>query len=563
MNVQSRPLSSPSRERFPGGRLELTAASRGVLELGGLLVVLLGVAVLVYGPHIESGGFIGDAWTTRAWYQLYPHGDFFATVNHFLQLSTMSTRPLNAVYRVLLNDAFGGDMGAWFAWQAISCAAMSALLYLLLRRLRFPLLDSAVIAILVFLFPAATSLRFWTPVIHASLAISLAILGFLLAFSAFGSPGRRRAAALQACSLLLFAASLLLYEVALPIMLASVLLYRMEVPWRRAVRRWLLDLAVLLPIALLVTRSSSSAAQQQSVSGALSHTWRMLGDCPKLLAHTLLPFGGWYAVGAFALLLACSPALLRLLPAGDRRRQPLRRFLGVFAAGALVVLLGYSIYVPGIDYYEPTAPGIADRVNAVAGIGWVLILYAGVGLLAVLLAGRRRRARLLVPAVILAGAIVFLAAWLPIVATDSRDYVAAYSEGQRTLAVVHSALPDPAPGTTIWTFGQPVQIAQGVPVFGNTWDMTDSVALMYRDPTIRSYVGFPGTILECRAHWLVPSGNGSYPSAIPPESSEFASRYGSVYFVNTVTGQFESIDSRGACLRALRVFHLSPELPLG
>lgn len=561
MNVQSRRLPAPGRAGSLRRRPELTAAARSGLELGGLLLVLLGLAVFVYGPHAENGGFIGDAWTTRAWYQLYPHGDFLATVNHFLQLSTMSTRPLNAVYRVLLNEVFGGDMGAWFAWQAISCATMSALLYLLLRRLRFPLLDSAVIAILVFLFPAATSLRLWTPVIHASLAISLAILGFLVAFSAFGSRGRR-AIALHAGSLLLFAASLLLYEVALPIMLASALLYRMRVPWQQAARRWLLDLAVLFPIALTVTRSSGSAAQQQSGSGALSHAWTILADCPKLLAHTLLPFGGWYAVAAFALLLACSLALLRLLPADDLRRPPLRRLLGVFAAGVLVVLLAYSIYVPGIDYYEPTAVGIADRVNAVAGIGWVLILYAGLGLLAVPLAGRRRT-RLLAPAVIAIGAIVFLAAWLPIVARDSRNYVAAYREGQRTLAVVHSVLPDPAPGTTIWTFGQPVQIAQGVPVFGNTWDMTGSVDLMYRDPSIRSYVGFPGTILECRAHWLAPFGNVNYPTTSPPEASEFASRYGTIYFVDTVTGRSEPIESRGECLRALRVFHPSPEFPSG
>jgi hypothetical protein len=561
VNVQSPRLARGARGRALR-RWELRAPARGRLELAGLLAVLLVIAVLVYGPHAQSGGFIGDAWTTRAWYQLYPHGDFLDTVNRFLQLSSMSTRPLNAFYRVLLNDAFGGEMGAWFAWQAISCAAMSGLLFLLLRRLRFPSLDSAAIAVLVFLFPAATALRFWTPVIHASLAISLAILGFLLAFWAFDRGTGRAAAAGHAGSLLLFAASLLLYEVALPIMLASALLYRLRVPWRRAARRWLLDVAVLIPIALTVTRSSSAAAQQQSGSGSLSHAWTILADCPRLLAHTLLPLGGWYGVAAFALLLVGSVVLLRLLPAADRRRPAVRRFLGVFCAGILVVLLSYSIYAPGIDYYRPTAPGIADRVNAVAGIGWVLVLYAGLGLLGVLLAGRRYNRRI-AAAVTAAGAAVLLAAWVPIVATDSRHYDAAYREGQRTLAVVRSALPDPPPGTTIWTFGQPVEIAPGVPVFGNTWDMTDSVALMYRDPTVRGYVGFPGTILECRDRWLAPFGNASYPTASPPESSEFASRYGSLYFVDTVTGQFAAIDSRAACLRALRTFHPSPALPGG
>lgn len=563
MNVQSRPLPAPGRVLPLRRRPELTAARRSALEVGGLLVVLSLFAVFVYGSHVANGGFIGDAWTTRAWYQLYPHGDFFATVGHFFSLSAMSTRPLNAVYRVLLNEVFGGDMGAWFTWQAISCVVMSALLYLLLRRLGFAPLDGAVIAILVFLFPADTSLRLWTPVIHASLAISLAILGFLLAFAGFDSPRKRRGLLLHAGSALLFVAGLLLYEVALPIMLASVLLYRLRVPWREAAKRWLLDLAVLLPIALVVTRSPGSAAQEQSGSGALAHAVRILEGCPRLLADTLLPFGGWYALAALGLLLLGSLVMLRRLPASDRRRAPLRRFLGVFGAGLLVVLLGYSIYAPGIDYYEPTATGIADRVNAVPSIGWVLVLYAALGLLATLLFARRRRGRALVPAAIATGAIVLLAAWLPRIATGSSNYVAAYREGQQTLAVVRAALPQPPRGATIWTFGQPVQIAEGIPVFGNTWDMTNSVDLMYRDPTIRGYVGFPGTILECRERWLVPFGNVAYPLTSPPESSEFASRYGAIYFVDTVTGRSEPIESRGQCLQALRSFRLSPEFPGG
>jgi hypothetical protein len=561
VNVQPRLLSRRSELLSMRSLRELTVR-RTTLEVGVLLLVLSLLAIVVNGPHIQEGGFIGDAWTTRAWYQLYPHGDFLGTVGHFLDLSTMSTRPLNAVYRVLLNESLGGDMGAWFVWQTVSCVVMSILLYLLLRRVGLPYFDGAVIAVLVFLFPAATSLHLWTPVIHASLAISLAILGFILAFSGFDSAARTRGRVLHGCSALLFAASLLLYEVALPLMLASILLYRLRVPWRRAVRRWLLDLAVLLPLALVVTRSAASAAQKQSSSGALSHAWSILSECPRLLTEKLLPFSALNgpALVAAALLLIGSLVLLRRRP-GDRRNAPLRRYLALFAAGAVVVLLGYAIYVPGIDYYEPTAPGIADRVNAVPEIGWVLILYALLGLVAHLAFAGRSRARVLIPSTIAAGAILLAAHWLPSIARDSRHYVDAYREGQRTLGVVRAAVPDPAPGSTIWTFGQPVEVAPGIPVFGNTWDMTGSVALMYRDASIRAYVGFPGTIIECRQRWLVPSGNASYPPAISPEANEFASRYGSLYFVDTVSGQFEPIDSRGGCLHALRSFHLSPELP--
>jgi hypothetical protein len=540
----------------------LAERQKELIRVGALVLALAVIGVLVYGNQAIDGGFVGDAWTIRAWFQLYPHGDFFGTVGHFLELHTMQTRPLNGVYRTVLNYAFGGEMGAWFVWQIASNVLMSMLLYLLLRRLAFPALDAVLIAVLVFLFPAALSLRFWTPVLHAPLAISFAILGFLAAFSAFDSGSKRGSWLLHGISVLLFLASLLLYEVALPIMLLSVLLYRMRVPWRTAVRRWLVDLAVLLSVALTVTRSSNSHAQ--AGSGTLSHLWRILQDCPRLLADRLLPLPGpgWAMLLAIALLAVAAFWIQRSPSRSELERTAVRRYLAVMAAGAGIVLLGYSLYVPGLDYYEPTAPGIADRINAVPAIGWVLLLYASLGLLALAVLGRSRRRDRLIPLILTAGSALLVAAWLPLIATESRHYVDGFGEGQRTLALVRAAIPDPPPGSTIWTFGQPVEISPGVPVFGNTWDMTYSVQLMYGDRSIRSYVGFPGTYLECRQTAVVPGGNASYPPADPPESSSFASQYGTVYFVDTVTGQFERIDSRGGCLQALRTIHISPPFPV-
>jgi hypothetical protein len=533
-------------------------------RLGGLIVLLTVVGALVYGSHILQGGFIGDSWTLRAWFQLYPHGDFFGTVGHFLDLHTMQTRPLNAVYRVVLNDAFGGEMGSWFAWQLASSVAMSALLYLLLRRLSLSPLDSALLALLVFLFPAASSLRFWMAVMHAPVAISLALAGFLAAFAGFDAESTRRTRVWHGISLVLFLTSLLLYEVALPIMLASILLYRFRVPWRIAAKRWGVDLLVLVPVALAVTRSSSSHAQAQSGPGAIDHLWKILEGSPRLLGDRLLslPGAGWVAIAAIAAIAGAGAWALRRGSLPEAQRTTVRRYLTLVGAGAVVIALGYSIYVPGINYYEPTSPGIADRVNAVPGIGWVLLLYGAIGLLGALALGRARRERLL-PPVLTAASALLVALWLPLIATDSRHYVQAFDEGQRVLGLVRTAVPDPAPHSTIWTFGQPVEQAAGIPIFGNTWDMTYSVQLMYQDRTLRSYVGFPGTYIECLSEKLVPGGNASYPPASPPESSSDASRYGTVYFVDTVNGQFERIDSRGQCLRALRTFHNSQPYPSG
>ena len=136
----------------------------GALALAGLLIL---VAALVYGEHAREGGWVGDAWATRAWYSLYPHTDFFATVGHFLDLNSMNARPANAVYRVALNGWFGADTQAWYTWQIASCVGMSLAIYALLREIGLSYLDAAAVALLLALFrrrhPSGSGRRSSTP----------------------------------------------------------------------------------------------------------------------------------------------------------------------------------------------------------------------------------------------------------------------------------------------------------------------------------------------------------------------------------------------------------------
>jgi hypothetical protein len=536
--------------------------ARGPLrEATAVALLLAALAAALYGPHAIDGGFIGDAWATRAAYVFSPHPGFFGTVGYFLEASNIATRPLYAVYRVALNETLGPHAGFWLAWQGATCVLMSLSIYLLLRRLSFSFLDAGVVAVLLLLFPAASALRLWTPVIHAPLAIAMAAFGFILALSAFDAHGPRRLL-LHGASLILFAASVLLYEVALPVLLASVLLYRLKTRWRTAATRWAVDCAVLVPIALTVTRSSESAAQDQSNSGLLPHAARILDQSLTLLTTVILPFGGaqWYVLGLIVLLPGVAALVARRLPASDPARIQLRRWLAVLAAGLLVVALGYAIYVPGIDYYEPLAPGIANRVNAVPGIGWVLALYALIMLAATLALRGLRDARILAPGLAALACALIAVGWVRSDLRDADAFTNSYQEGQRVLASIGAALPKAPPKSTIWTFGQPTEIAPGIPVFGNTWDMTASVQLLYEDPTLRSYVGFTDTSFECRPDGVVAAGNPSYPRP-PLGLGAFGSPYGNTYFVETTTGRIESIRNPSQCVRAAHSFHRSPAYP--
>ncbi|MBA3866897.1 MAG: hypothetical protein H0X42_11235 [Solirubrobacterales bacterium] len=526
--------------------------------MAGAAVVL---AVLVYGDHVRHGGWVGDAWLTRAWYVLYPHDSFTGTVGHFLDLKSMSPRPANAVYRVLLNEWLSGDMGAWYAWQLITGVGMCVALYVLLRELGVRFWDAAAVSVLLVVFPASASLWLWSPVAHASLAITLGLVGFLLAMRGFRANGRR-ARALHAASLLAFLLSVLLYEICLPLFLASFLLYALRVPRRRALARWAADCAVLLPVAILVTRSTE--ARDQGLGGSISHAGEIVGDLPRLALQNLLPFGSFIILAA-ALLAAfylAAAAVARRCPPGDPLGQRLRFFFALTSAGLLVVALGYLIYVPGLLYYHPLSPGIGDRVNAVAGIGWVFILYALLAMLATLIARAVRRPPLFAGLATAALAATLGVSWLAPIAEESRGYVSAYLQGERVRSVVTRAIPDPTDHPAIWTFGQPVEASPGIPIFANYWNMTAAMALAYHDHGVRSFVALPGTSFDCRSDGMVPGGSPEYPEPGPGRLGRFGSRYGHTYFVDTVHGQFATVANRKQCLSLRDAFQRAPRLSL-
>jgi hypothetical protein len=529
---------------------------RAGLELGAVAALLGILGAAVYGSQALHGGFISDAWSNRALYVFADGSGFSDTVSYLLSKPNIAVRPLQAVYLAVLNGAFGSHTPLWFSWDVITNVLMSLALFALLRKLSLAVFDAAVIAALVLIFPATSSLRFWLATIWGPLSLTLVCLGFLIAFSAFEAKGKPRALTLHAISLTMFVASILLYEVALLIMLSSVLVYRLRVPWRAAASRWIVDCGVLLAVTLTVTLSSSSGHEGTS-AGVWQHATTILSQTRLLLATVILPFdsAGWGVLLLLALVPAVSLLAYLWLPDAHPVRPELRRWLLTMAAGVVVVALGYAIYVPGTDYYIPMGPGIADRVNAVPSIGWVLMLYAGIMLFSTLALRDLPRARILSSGLAAVVCALIAVAWLKSIGDYSGHYIRAHDEDERVLSTVRSALPAPPSHSTIWTFGQPVEIVPGVPVFGNTWDMTSSVQLTLDDPTLSSYVAVPGIAFFCRQNMVLPGG--AYAIEGKP-NREFASPYGRTFFLDTNTGRVAPIRSRAQCHHGARTFAPSP-----
>jgi hypothetical protein len=532
--------------------------SRSGQQFAAVLLVLTLVGAAVYGSNAIHGGFLSDAWATHATYVFAPNSGFFGGVSRYLEEPNISVRPLLAVLLSAYNFVLGGHMGWWLAWLVGTNVAMCGLLYLLLRRLSLELIDAAAVAVLVLIFPAAGALRLWAAMVASPVTISLALIGFLVALKAFECKSRRTSLLLHGVSLLFFVASLLLYELALPVMLLSVLIYRMKVPWRPAIYRWIVDGVVLGTIALTVTHSSESGFQETS-GGMLDHAGEIYGQLHTLFATVVLPFNSsqWYLVLLTLLVPAIGAVVWWLLPSGSELRSELRRWLTVILAGAVVVVVSYTIFIPALPYYVPLRVGIADRINAVPSIGWVLMFYGGARILASLVFQGVPSGRRIAQVAAVLGCALVAIGWIRTVTAESDSYTGAFREDLRVLDTVQTAIPHPAPESTIWTFGQPVLYAPEIPVFGNTWDMTGSIQLQYHDPTLASYVALPETVFNCGANGVEPGG-----AYQPEEASELASPYGHTYFVNTSNGKAEQIASQAECLRAASSFEPSPLLPL-
>lgn len=531
--------------------------SRSGQQFAAVLLVLTVVGAAVYGPNAVHGGFLSDAWANRATYVFAPHSGFFGGISRYMEEPNISVRPLLAVLLAAYNFILGGHMGYWLAWLVATNVAMCGLLYLLLRRLSMGAIDAAAVAVLVLIFPAAGALRLWAAMVASPVTVSLALIGFLLALKAFECESRRTGLVLHVVSLLFFVASLLLYELALPVILLSVLIYRFKVPWRSAIYRWLVDCVVLGTIALTVTHSSESGFQQSS-GGMLGHAGEIYGQLHTLLTTVVLPFGSsrWYIVLIVALIPVTGAVVYKLLPATAELRSDLRRWGIVMAAGAIVVVAGYAIFIPALSYYVPMRVGIADRINSVPSIGWVLLFFAAARMIGAMVFQGVPNGRRLAQGVAVIGCALIALGWIRVVTAESDSYTAAFREDLRVLHAVQTAIPTPAPESTIWTFGQPVLYAPEIPIFGNTWDMTSSVRLQYDDPTLASYVAYPETVFNCLADSVEPGG--AYQEE---EAKVLTSPYGKTYFVDTNTGKAVRIESQSQCRQAAETFEPSPLLP--
>ncbi len=516
-------------------------AAREVIPVGLLLLTL---GALVYVHHITHGSFYYDDWATAAFVKLPPHPGYLGALQYYFSL--FGFRPLVALYIPTLHEVLGLHQHWQIAWGVFLAVVASVTLYATLRTLRLERLHAFLISALVLVFPFADSAVMWPTEATAHLVLAIYLAGLMLAVRGLRTPDMKRARLYHLGSLVLYLAAITTYEIVATVALASVLVYVWQSDWRRAARRFAVDV-VVIAAALIWTGSHTSIDQVTSTGGGVHHAVQILGQGLYIVAQTIVPFGAPNHVLvvclASAVFVACWLLWFRFLR-GTSAGADVRRWLMIAAGGVVWAFVAWAIFVPADPYYEPTTLGVGNRTNIVAAIGLVAAVYGLAMAVGTLLFSRWRWRMPAVAAVALAAAVVLGTGYIHRVAGDDTQWDRASRYQQQVLSTVKRDIPRPVKGAIIYAYGFPLFTAPGVPTFAATWDLNGAVQVTYDDASIRAYPAAAPAYMLCAPHSVYPTAAGYGP--------QYGALYGQAYVVDVSTGRASRPLNLAECSAALR-----------
>jgi hypothetical protein len=508
--------------------------------------LLLG-AGLAYGPHVVNGGFAVDDWIHAA---AAHHASSIGELLTFYWGET-AYRPLLVVYVPLSHSILGTEPWGHHALSLVLATWVSTALYAVLRRLSIPRPHALTIALLVLLFPWSDSIRLWATAGHISLGIALMLTGVALALrglDALAAGATARGRRFHVAAIALYAASVLTYEVAGTLLLLVGVLYLGRAPWPVVWRRWLVDAAAVVA-CLLWNYLSGDRFDRLTGGEMVDHAQAIVEGGATVLALAAVPAADATALvlSGIAAVLVAAAAWARRARDGDLRAQ-LRRWLLVAGSGLTAMAASWLLYVPAPPYYQPLQPGIGNRVNALAAIGIVLVAYAAIVLAATMAARLLPRWRHAATVLSLSLAALVAVGYVDRVRVDLGAWARAAAVSDQALAAIETAVPSPAPGTTIYNFGQPGNELPGVPILGA--NLQPALQVLYDDASVTGYPVLEGAAIGCRRTRMTLVGPGL--------RGQKGARYGQAYFVDTPSASARPIDSRAACVAASRQFRPGP-----
>jgi hypothetical protein len=504
------------------------------------LSVIVVIGLVVYVPHVVHGGLAADDWVDASRFYFHHGSGFGAAV-------AAHADPSRTVWSVI-NTLDWWLMGIHPVPQLMQTLVASlveaGLILAVARRLGMPLLAGATLALLVLLWPAADSSRLWATGAQQTIAVVLLLAGFLVALIGLDRHGPW-SVVLHCLAVVLYVASMLDYELTAPVILLAGFVYVHQVGWRRGGWRWALD--AIAVVTTLLHRDLTTHKHSFGVSADLDHA-RAVGDqALTLAAHSVLPVGG---VPRAAVLIGIGGVvgvgLVLAVSGPPSQRQRARRNVGYLAAGAAVVVAGYLMIVPADPGYQPDSAGVGNRINAVAALGFALIVVAlcrMVGQVAARVTGGSGRR---VAGVSTALALLIIAMSASVVVTDASHWDRASVEQQETLAVIRHLVPSPSATTTVFTFGRSGYTAPSVPIFGGggNGDLVGAVRVMWKNGSVRGFPVLDQMHFVCSPHSVRLLDTGSSSTTL----------YGRADFINILTSNVVVPRDRHECLAVTAAF---------
>ena len=499
------------------------------------LVGLLLVALWAYGWFVTRGGLASDDWALMSEISLPVEGGWWNGVEGLWDRA--SYRPFSVAYYAVVFEALGTNGSLHLLWSVAVTTAFAGALFSVLRVAGTRTPHAFAIAALVLVAPMGDAAVLWpsaTPIRFAG-ALYLAGLTIALLGMREGRPAGR-ARALHAAAIGCYVAAIWTYELTAALTAAGLLTYLAVAPWRRALGRWAVDMAVMA--AAMTWTLAQTPKQVQDPEQAWAHAkiivkqlWQLYGD---VAAPPGVP-GGMAGPVTIGVGVVGVVLLVRARRGGDDRpaAAEARRWAITGLIALVYTMAAYVVFVPADVYYSPEAVNFGNRVNGVGIAPLVLLAYCAAMVLATLaFQGRRIRG---VSAAMVAGlvyAVVMLISYNGALRDHERQYVQSSDTALAALDAIEQAVPRPMPGTLVLTSGVPPLVATDLPVFAATWDLQGAVRLRYRDPSLDAFNAYLG--FECAADGItVPAG--------PP------GRYGHTVVVDVPGGRAWRIDSARAC----------------
>jgi hypothetical protein len=519
-------------------------------------VCALAAAIFAFEPRIRVGGLAADDWALYSEIKFPVAAGFRSSFDAIL--SSAGSRIGAAPYWWASFSLFGSHTKLYSVTAAALAVLMALSVYLLMRELRFTVGVALAAMTLTIVAPSLETVRFWFTPSGSQLSMALYFLGLKVALRAFDAPRAQRVR-LHLVSWLLYLASVLYAEVALPLVAVGILVYAARAPLRRSLSRWAID----LPLVIVGYLAVSSFVNEHKAFGKLPPSmWgehaRLLGDqALSIFTETLVPFSEARALvlWAVAVVLVAAAAVWMRRATSALAKVELKRWAYVLAVCVTSVVAIYATYVPAMLYYEPLGPGLASHIN----IPIAAPLAAGV--LAVLMLARVVFAEILgrISPRLVNISLAAVVVWFAVVAIDGakavrangRIWSVAASHDYHVLHVLTATLPRPVMNSTVYTFGEEGTVAPGLPVFFSSFELINAIKIAYDRGDVSGYpVVVDDDTVECGSRG-VRAMVGSVPLNAP-------SPYRRTYFFDVASQSYALISSRASCTAGLQSFPAGP-----